>query len=96
MEPELGALTAWKWNRGEWQHRKHRTPAQSPRYTSLSLELSSHTCEGVGSSFRGAGMDFELVASSDEAAWSFSPDPMDDLALDPAAWADSDREEWAH
>ncbi|KAG5600405.1 hypothetical protein H5410_031775, partial [Solanum commersonii] len=37
-------------------------------------------------------MDSELVASSDEAAWSFSPNPVEDLALDPVAWADSDRE----
>ncbi|KAG5580892.1 hypothetical protein H5410_051519, partial [Solanum commersonii] len=43
--PELGALIAWKWNCGEWQHRKHRIPAQSPCYTSLGLEPSSHTCE---------------------------------------------------
>ncbi|KAG5596038.1 hypothetical protein H5410_037270, partial [Solanum commersonii] len=56
--------------------------------------LSSPTI-GVGSSFRGEGMNSKLVASSDEAAWSFSPDPVDDLALDPAAWANSDREEWA-
>ncbi|KAG5601070.1 hypothetical protein H5410_032440 [Solanum commersonii] len=40
-------------------------------------------------------MGSELVASSDEAAWSFSPDPVEDLALDLVAWADSDREEWA-
>ncbi|KAG5572100.1 hypothetical protein H5410_061866, partial [Solanum commersonii] len=47
---------------------------------------------GVGASFGGAGMDSKLVASSDEAAWSFSPDPVKDLALDPVAWSDSDRE----
>ncbi|KAG5615845.1 hypothetical protein H5410_015669 [Solanum commersonii] len=35
-----------KWSLREWQHRKHRTPAQSPRYTSLGLEPSSYTCEG--------------------------------------------------
>ncbi|KAG5615660.1 hypothetical protein H5410_015484, partial [Solanum commersonii] len=37
-------------------------------------------------------MDSELVATSDEAAWSFSLYQVDDLALDPVAWADSNRE----
>ena len=40
-------------------------------------------------------MASELVASSDEAAWSSYPDPVDYLALDPVAWIDSDCEEWA-
>lgn len=39
-------------------------------------------------------MASELVASSDEAAWSFSPDLVDDLALDPVAWTDSDCDDW--
>ncbi|KAG5591675.1 hypothetical protein H5410_042189, partial [Solanum commersonii] len=43
-------------------------------------------------SFGGACMGSELVALSDEADWSFSPDPVEDLALDPVAWADSDCE----
>uniref|UniRef100_M1D8T1 Integrase core domain containing protein n=1 Tax=Solanum tuberosum TaxID=4113 RepID=M1D8T1_SOLTU len=50
---------------------------------------------GVVSSFLGASTDSELVASSDEAACSFWPDPEADLALDPEAWEDSDPEAWA-
>ena len=40
-------------------------------------------------------MDSELVALSDEAAWSFSPDAVADLALEPEAWSGSDPEGWA-
>ncbi|KAG5585466.1 hypothetical protein H5410_045900 [Solanum commersonii] len=57
---------------------------QAPREDSA-LFCNYSSAIGVGSSFRGVGMDSELVASSDKAAWSFSLDPMDDLALDLAA-----------
>ncbi|KAG5606643.1 hypothetical protein H5410_028135 [Solanum commersonii] len=50
--------------------------------------LFSSSATGVGSSFRGAGTNSELGDSSNEAAWSFSPNPVADFALDPAAWAD--------
>ncbi|KAG5585011.1 hypothetical protein H5410_045445, partial [Solanum commersonii] len=65
---------------------------QAPRENSpLLCDYSPATRMGI--SFGGAGMDSELVASSDKAAWSFSPDLVEDLALDPVAWANSDREE---
>ncbi|KAG5594534.1 hypothetical protein H5410_035766 [Solanum commersonii] len=47
------------------------------------------------SSFCGAGTDFELVASSDEAGCSLSLEPVADLVMDPEAWKDSKPEAWA-
>ncbi|KAG5599217.1 hypothetical protein H5410_030587, partial [Solanum commersonii] len=57
-----------------------RDSLHSPREDSTLL-CNNSPMTGIGSSFHGAGTGFELVASSDEAACSLSPDP--------AAWADS-------